>query len=83
MGVIAHEAGHITAGHLVRMHQNLATAKNISIAGLILGLPLAVVTGEPDALLASQQLSQQIATRSFWIIAVQWNRPPIKPRLIF
>lgn len=65
MGVIAHEAGHITAGHLVRMHQNLATAKNISIAGLLLGLPLAVVTGEPDALLASQQLSQQIATRSF------------------
>ena len=24
MGVIAHETGHITAGHLVRMHQNLA-----------------------------------------------------------
>ena len=65
MGVIAHEAGHITAGHLVRCTKIWLRQKIYPSLVFYSDLPLAVVTGEPDALLASQQLSQQIATRSF------------------
>lgn len=35
IGVLAHEAGHIAGGHLARMHQELARAQILSIAGML------------------------------------------------
>ncbi|WP_310619736.1 M48 family metalloprotease [Flexibacterium corallicola] len=37
IGVIAHETGHITGNHLVRMRQAAANARVISVIGMILG----------------------------------------------
>lgn len=35
IGVLAHESGHIAGGHLVRLHQELARAQIMSIAGML------------------------------------------------
>jgi predicted Zn-dependent protease len=42
IGVIAHEAGHIAGGHLIRLRQELANAQVLSIAGMLLGGAAAV-----------------------------------------
>ena len=38
-GVLAHELGHITAGHAVRFNERTKAANNISILSLLLGTP--------------------------------------------
>jgi predicted Zn-dependent protease len=35
IGILAHESGHIAGGHLARMHQELARAQIMSIAGML------------------------------------------------
>jgi len=35
IGVLAHESGHIAGGHLVRLHQELARAQIMAIAGML------------------------------------------------
>ena len=37
IGVLAHESGHIAGGHLVRLHQELARAQIMAIAGMLVG----------------------------------------------
>ena len=36
IGVLAHESGHIAGGHLVQMHQELARAQVMSVAGMLM-----------------------------------------------
>ena len=36
IGVLAHETGHIAGGHLVQMHQELARAQIMSVAGMLM-----------------------------------------------
>ena len=37
VGVIAHETGHIAGGHLARLRDQIANAKILSVAGMLLG----------------------------------------------
>jgi predicted Zn-dependent protease len=48
IGVIAHETGHITGGHLVRLRDGLAGATTEAIVAMVLGAA-AAVAGAPDA----------------------------------
>ena len=65
MGVIAHEAGHITGGHLSHMHNNLEQARLTNLAALALGLPLAILSGRADIGLAASSLGSHVATRDY------------------
>src|SRR3546814_8940706 len=49
-GVIAHELGHITGGHIVRFDEGISQASNISILSLILGVGAALAGGSEAAL---------------------------------
>jgi predicted Zn-dependent protease len=48
IGVIAHETGHISGGHLARLNDALGDMSTQSIAALIVGAAAAVATGRPD-----------------------------------
>lgn len=63
-GVIAHELGHITAGHVVRFNERTRSAQGISILSLILGVG-AVLAGAGDAGLGAIMAGQQAAMGSF------------------
>lgn len=65
IGVLAHETGHITGGHLIAMRDNLAKARVTQIASMLLGLPLAIAAGRGDAAVAATAAGSQIATRQF------------------
>ncbi len=58
-GVIAHELGHVTGGHSIRMHEGIREATGISIATLILGALAMVVS--PDAGMGILAAGQQVA----------------------
>jgi predicted Zn-dependent protease len=49
IGVMAHETGHITGGHLVRLRDGLANATTEAILAMVLGAATAVATGRADA----------------------------------
>lgn len=49
-GVIAHELGHITGGHVVRFGEGVSQATNISILSLILGVGAALAGGGEAAM---------------------------------
>src|SRR5690606_5084126 len=63
VGVIAHETGHITGGHLARFQEGLKGASAISIAGMMLGAA-AIAMGGGDAGMAILLGSQEAAMRS-------------------
>ncbi|MEP1421009.1 MAG: M48 family metalloprotease [Erythrobacter sp.] len=63
-GVIAHELGHITAGHVVRFGERTKGAQGISILSLILGVG-AALAGAGDAALGAILAGQQAATGNF------------------
>ncbi len=63
IGVIAHEAGHISGGHLSRTQEALAGATLPIIIGTLLGAA-AIAAGSPDAGIAGIQLGQHVAQRS-------------------
>ena len=44
IGVLAHETGHMAGGHLVRLHQELARAQVLAVAGMLLGGAAAVTS---------------------------------------
>jgi len=48
-GVIAHELGHITGRHHVKIYKQLEKSRAITLAGLILGGAVSAITGDPDA----------------------------------
>ena len=63
-GVIAHEIGHITAGHVVRFEERTKGAQGISILSLILGVG-AALAGAGDAALGAIMAGQQAAVGNF------------------
>jgi len=63
-GVLAHELGHITAGHVVRFNERTKTANQISILSLLLGLG-AALAGAGDAGMGIIAAGQQAALGSF------------------
>lgn len=62
-GVIAHETGHITGGHLARFQEGLKGASAIAIAGMLLGA-VAMAMGGGDAGMAVMMGSQEAAQRA-------------------
>lgn len=65
LGVLAHEIGHITGGHLARMQRNLKNANNQSILALVLGGAAAIASGRPEGLVAGASASSTVGQRSF------------------
>lgn len=63
LGVIAHELGHISGGHLVGIRSALENASYESILGMVLGIGAAVATGNADIANAVIHGTQNIATR--------------------
>jgi predicted Zn-dependent protease len=61
MGVIAHEAGHITAGHLASRRQELEDTTTQMITSMLLGLGAAAASGNPGAGVAAMTLGQSLA----------------------
>ena len=63
-GVIAHELGHITGGHIIRYNEGLKPATGITVLSLLLG-GLAAAAGSPDAALGVFMAGQQAALGKF------------------
>lgn len=64
IGVMAHETGHITGGHLARMREAMENASRPAILATILGIG-AIAAGQADAGMAILSGGTQIAQRSF------------------
>ena len=65
IGVIAHETGHISGGHLIRLRGAMEQASYETIIGTVLGIGAAILTGEGAAANAIISGSQNVATRRF------------------
>ncbi len=63
-GVIAHELGHITGGHIVRYSEGAGAASNISILSMLLGLG-AALAGAGDAAMGVMMAGQRAALGKF------------------
>ncbi len=63
--VIAHEAAHITNGHITRRHLNLDSARNAAGLGMALALAVAAATGSADAAAGLALGTQSAAQRNF------------------
>ncbi len=64
IGVIAHETGHITGGHLSRFSDGIKSATAMTLIGAILGAA-AIAAGSGDAGMALILGGQQIGSRTF------------------
>jgi predicted Zn-dependent protease len=64
IGVLAHETGHISGGHLSRGTAAMKSASTQAILGMILGVGAAIASGNPQAGAAVISGGQHIATRS-------------------
>lgn len=47
LGIIAHETGHISGGHLARFNEQIGSMQNISIGSILLGIG-ALIAGVPE-----------------------------------
>ena len=65
LGVIAHEVGHISGGHLIRTRDALKNASYEAMLGTILGVGAAILTGDGAAASAIGTASQSTAQRRF------------------
>ena len=63
MGVIAHETGHISGGHLARIQDELRGLTAQSIIAMVAGAAAAVASGRPDAGVAAIMGAQHIGER--------------------
>ena len=63
-GVLAHEIGHITGKHHMKIYDQLKKARIINIAGLLLGGAATVLTGDPNALATIASGAQTTSERS-------------------
>ncbi|MCX7284322.1 MAG: M48 family metalloprotease [Novosphingobium sp.] len=63
-GVIAHELGHITGGHVIRFDEGLKPATGITVLSLLLG-GLAAAAGSADAAMGVFMAGQQAAMGKF------------------
>ena len=59
-GVLAHELGHVAAGHAVRWGEGMGPASGISLLSMVLGAA-AIAAGAPDAGMAVLMAGQQAA----------------------
>jgi predicted Zn-dependent protease len=64
IGVLAHEIGHITGGHLARLQEALENATTKSIIAMVLGGAVAIASGNPAGLGAGATAGATIAQRS-------------------
>lgn len=64
IGVIAHEIGHISGGHLARLEGAMSDAQDQAMIGSIIGLAVGVLTGQAAAGAASGMKAQDIALKS-------------------
>ena len=64
IGVMAHETGHISGGHLSRTQDEIGNAVTSSVLGMLLG-GAAMATGRADVGAAIMQGSQQLAMSNF------------------
>jgi len=62
-GVLAHELGHITGGHVIRIYEGLGKATNITILSMVVGIA-AALAGAGDAAMGAMALGQQAAMGS-------------------
>ncbi len=65
IGVIAHESGHIAAGHLVRINDALGNASAQSILAMVLGVAAGIATGNAGVGQAVLLGGQSAVKRSF------------------
>lgn len=65
IGVIAHETGHISGGHLARLPEALKNANAMMILSLVLGAVAGVAAGRPDAAVAGMAGGMTAAERNF------------------
>jgi len=63
-GVIAHELGHITGGHIIRSSEGISKASTISILSMLLGVA-AIAAGAGDAGMGVMMAGQQAALGKF------------------
>lgn len=64
IGVIAHETGHISGGHIARMGEVAQSAGNMSIISMVLGAA-AILAGGADAGMGLIMAGQSVAQRQF------------------
>lgn len=65
VGVIAHELGHIRGGHLIRSRQSYENASYESMLGTLLGIGVAIATGEAGAGAAISAGTRSMASRNY------------------
>ena len=65
IGVIAHEIGHISGGHLARTHTALEKASKTALITQIIGLAAGILAGSAGAGVAAATGGQHVAERSF------------------
>lgn len=61
--VIAHEAGHIVGGHMVRRNEAIKRARGTAVLGMILAAAAAAAGAPPEAALAATITGSQFAER--------------------
>jgi len=64
-GVLAHELGHITAGHVARFEERTRGLQGASILSLLAGLGAIAAGAPPEALMGALGLGQQAGINSF------------------
>lgn len=64
-GIIAHETGHITGGHLIRGQEAMRNASAEAIIGMLAGVAIGVASGNARAATGAIAGAQGLAERSF------------------
>lgn len=65
IGVIAHETGHISGGHLIRTKRALEQSSFESMLAMVLGLGAALAGGGGDAVAAGAHIGRAMGTNNF------------------
>ncbi len=65
VGVVAHELGHITGGHLIRGREKMEEASYESILGMIVGAGAAIASGDGGAMATIGAGASSMAQRKF------------------
>lgn len=65
IGVIAHETGHISGGHLARLPEAMKQATAMMLLSLLMGAAAGVAAGRPDAAMAGMAGGMTAAERNF------------------
>lgn len=65
IGVMAHELGHISGGHLIRAREAMENASYEAILGGIIGVGAAILSGDGNAAGTIGAASQSMATRKY------------------